>query len=107
MKRVIFLNGDVISQLQTHKYLGVTFASHCSWIAHVHAVVAKATKALNFIERKLRSSPAALKNTSYNSVVRPITEYACGVWDRQQKSLIDLIERTQNQAVRFVLRWFK
>lgn len=102
-----FLNGDVIDHQSMYKYLGVTLTSDCSWNAHVHAVVAKAARALNFIQRNLRSSPAVLKSTAYISFVRPILEYACCVWDPRQKSLIDLIEKIQNRAARFVLSRYK
>lgn len=74
-----FLNGHVIDHQSMYKYLGVTLTSDCSWNAHVHAVVAKAARALNFIQRNLRSSPAVLKSTAYISFVCPILEYACCV----------------------------
>lgn len=98
-----FLNSDIINQQFIYKYLGVTFSSDCSWNAHVNNVVTKAARALNFIQRNLKSSPFILKNTAYISFVRPILEYACCVWDPRQKTLIDKIERLQNRAARFVL----
>lgn len=93
-----FLNTDIIDQ----QYMGVMFSSDCSWNAHVSNVVANAARALNFIQRNLKSSTFALKNTAYISFVHPILEYACCVWDPHQKTLIDQIERIQNRAGRFV-----
>ncbi len=41
---------------------------------------------------------------AFNTVVRPVLEYASQVWSPHTKALIDQIERIQRRAVRWIFR---
>lgn len=75
------LNNVLLKQGSTYKYLGVLLSSECSWKPQVESIIAKAGKALNFIQRNLRCSHANLKRMAYTTCVRPLLEYGCVVWD--------------------------
>lgn len=97
------ISNELITQKCTYRYLGVILTDDCSWNAHVDHVVTKAGRALNFIQRSLRSSQPNLKKTAFLSCVRPIIEYACIVWDPAHRVLIEKLEKIHNRAARFVL----
>ena len=83
-----------LDQVVTLKHLSVIFSSDLSWKHHVLAIAAKANKILNLHKRTFgRCSKAII--TGYKSMVRPIIEYACPVWNPHQAYLSDKLERIQ------------
>ena len=57
---------------------------------------------LGLVIRNLRACQEKLKETAYNSLVRPQTEYAAAAWDPYLKKNKKDIERIQRRAARFV-----
>ena len=74
-----------------------------SWRPHVDKIAAKATRSLNFVRRNLRTSSPNVKETAYNSLVRPSLEYASSVWDPHLAYQRNKIEMVQRRAARFVI----
>ena len=67
---------------------------------HNLTIAAKANKILGLLKRTFgRCSEAII--TGYKSIVRPIMEYACPVWNPHEAYLSDKLEKIQ----RNVLRW--
>ena len=48
----LYLNGDVISEVDQHTHLGVTISNTLSWSFHINAAIAKADKRLSFVDVK-------------------------------------------------------
>ena len=69
----------------------------------VDAVTQKANRTLNFIKRNLQVRNTRLKTTAYNTLVRPLVEYAPSVWDPYTATDINKIEMVQRRAARYVL----
>ena len=42
----LFLNGELISEVDQHTHLGVTFSNSLSWSSHINAAIAKADRRL-------------------------------------------------------------
>jgi len=84
-------------------YLGITITENLNWKMHVLNVKNKANKTLGFIKRNLHSCPERIKAQAYISLVRPSLEYACVSWDLYRKYQIDMLERVQGRAARFVV----
>ena len=64
----ICLNGEAISQVLTHKHLGLILDSHLSWSSHVAAVTSKASWKLGL----LRFLPRNLAVSSYAEFVHRV-----------------------------------
>ena len=84
------------------KYLGATISSDLSCNQHVDSTVKKATNSLNFLRRNIRDCPPWVKEQCYKSLVRPVMEYACCVWDPYTTSNTRKLEMFQRRAARFV-----
>ena len=96
------INSLPLEQVVTHKHLGVTFSSDLSWKYHVLAIAAKANRILGLLKRTFgRCSEAII--TGYKTMVRPIIEYACPVWNPHQAYLSDKLERIQRNVSRWIL----
>ena len=59
------------------------------------------------MRRNLKVSSQSIRELAYKAFVRPILEYSSSVWDPYQQKDIDLLERVQRRAARFVLRRYR
>lgn len=84
------------------KYLGLTMTTRLDWGTHIGNISGKANRTLGFIRRHLWRAPKKIKETAYNTMVRPQLEYCSTVWDPHTKSNIYQVERVQRRAARFV-----
>ena len=101
------LHGHELETVTKAKYLGVTLTNNMSWSEHINAITAKANKTLGFLKRNVKISSQNIKEIAYKTYVRPILEYASSVWDPSEEQSIQLIERVQRRAARFVLRRYR
>ena len=81
------INSIPLEQVKTHKHLGVIISSDLSWKPHVLSVAAKANKILGLLKRTFGKCSEAI-TIGYKSMVRPIVEYACPVWNPHQQLLL-------------------
>ncbi|KAF6029098.1 hypothetical protein EB796_012592 [Bugula neritina] len=96
----LFINGVAIPQTCGLKYLGVYIQSDLKWHEHTMNTVKKGSKLLAMIGRCLFSASTETKMITFNTVVRPVLEYASQVWSPYIKTLIDNVETVQRRAVK-------
>ena len=96
------IHNTILEEVNSAKYLGITIDKNLNWNDHCLAITKKANSTLAFIQRNLYSCPQNVKSVCYQTLVRPTLEYGCAVWDPHQQNQIDLIEKVQKRAARFV-----
>lgn len=94
----------VIDRVTSFKLLGVVVTDTLSWEDHVTMICVKANKRLYSLKLLKRSGVATADLTQYYiSVIRPVLEYACPIW---QSSLTaeqrDRLETIQRRALRII-----
>ena len=100
-----YMEGEPLSDVEHHPYLGVELDSSLSWDLHLANTGSKSTRVLNMIRRNFTiGTNMNIRQALYFSLVRPHLEYACTVWDPHHKTKIDKLEKVQNQAARFVTK---
>ena len=92
----LYLNGVVLDQVESFKYLGVNISHDLTWSNHIGKISGKARQTLGQFYGKCDSG-SLLK--LYISLVRPHLEYACPVWAPHD---IHLIERVQMFGVKII-----
>lgn len=97
-------NGYSLSRVSEYKYLGLIFTPNMSWSKHIEYTCNKALKKLGYLNRTLKDAPRETKLLTYKSLIRPILEYACPVWNPHKKSDISTLESVQKKAIRFIFR---
>ena len=100
----IVMDGTVITRIDSVKLLGVTISSNLTWNAHVDNIVKKASKRIYVLYQLKRAgiSQSDLMKI-YLSIIRPVVEYACPVWNTNlPKYLSDEIEVVQKRALRTI-----
>ena len=89
------LEGTVLENVESIKYLGVTITSDLKWNSRIRNVCSKANRTLGFLRRNLFSCPQDVKEAAYKTLVRPILEYGSTVWDPLCNGLNDELEIVQ------------
>jgi len=90
--------------VSTYKLLGVMINSSLKWDDHIDAIMTKAAKRLWFL-KKLKRAGVSVDDLVhyYQSVVRPVLEYACPVWHSSlSKQQIKSLENVQRRAVQII-----
>ena len=96
------LEGTLLENFESIKYLGVTITNDLKWNTHISNVCTKANRTLGFLRRNLYSCTPDVKEAAYKGLVRPVLEYGSSVWDPHTHGLQEELEKVQNRAARFV-----
>jgi len=93
----------VISELQSHKHLGLFLSNDCSWWDnHFKYIKDKAWQRLNIMRSlKFKLDKKALE-CIYTSFIRPLLEYGDIIFDSCTQRLKDELESLQLEAARIV-----
>ena len=75
------LEGTVLENVESFKYLGVTITNDLRWNTHVSNICTKANQTIGFLRRNLYACPQEVKEAAYKGFVRPVLEYSSSVWD--------------------------
>ena len=96
------LEGTVLENVESIKYLRVTIKNDLKWNIHISNVCTKANRPLRFLRRNLYSCPPDVKEAANKGLVWPVLEYGSSVWDPHTHGLQEELEKVQNGAARFV-----
>ena len=94
------LEGTVLENVESIKYLGVTITNDLRWNAIF--ICTKANRTLGFLRRNIYVCPQEIKEAAYKGLVHPVLEYSGSVWDPSGVGLQNELEKVQNRAPRFV-----
>ena len=105
-KPIIFpykLHNIELKATENAKYLGITISEEFSWKPHIENMASKAFNTLKFIKRNVQTNNQKIKETAYNTYVRPQLEYCAPVWHPWQEKLTYKVDRVQRAAARCCL----
>ncbi|KAJ3656484.1 hypothetical protein Zmor_015557 [Zophobas morio] len=100
-KHVYFVDNLLLSCTDSHVDLGVVVTSNLSWTEHVQRVASKANKILFLLTKTFSKASPLVFSKLFKTYVRPLLEFANGVWSPiLQKDILGL-ESIQRRATRF------
>ena len=98
----VSINGDLLEQFCSTKYLGVTVNGTLSWDSQCDNLCCKLAGKIAIL-RRIRSF---VKNETlkllYEKTIQPVMDYACSVWCHTKKSNINKLQRVQNYAAHII-----
>ena len=95
----LYLAGQLLEQVQSYKYLGVTITSSLSWSDHIQSICLKSRRLVGLLYRQFYNyADSNTLRQFYLSCIRPHLEYACTVWDPHLTKDITLLENVQKFA---------
>ena len=96
------LNGTILKHVTNNPYLGILFSQDLSWSDHITKISKKANSTLGFLQRNLKNCPRKCKQAAYLSLIRSVLEYGAILWDPHLQKDVDMLERVQRKALRFI-----
>ena len=96
------MNQQQISEVNSHKHLGLIFSNDCTWHEHLDYIKTKAWHRVNIMRKLKFTLDRKSLQTIYISFIRPLLEYADVVWDNCTKYEANELEQIQNEAARIV-----
>ena len=96
------IHNKLLKETKNAKYLGIIIDSKLQWIDQNKYVCKKANFVLNFLKRNTSSCPKSIKEKCFKTLVKPILDYGCSIWDPHRKNQIDRIEKVQKNGARYV-----
>ena len=69
IQALYMLEGTVLENVESIKYLGVTITSDLKWNSHIRNVCSMANRTLGFLRQHLFSCPQDVKEAAYKSLV--------------------------------------
>ena len=101
------IHNEALEEVPTAKYLGISLHQNMKWNHHVNQLSTKANSTRAFLQRNIRSCPRHIKIMCYKTLLRPVLEYGCEVWDPSTQMLRQRLEMVQRRYVRFIFNDFK
>ena len=95
---VYTLHGQILEVVTSAKYLGVDISSGLSWNSHIDQITGNANRTLGYIRRNIKSKNQKVRETGYNTLVRPQLEYVAPIWDPYTKEKTLQLEKIQRAA---------
>ena len=96
---VYSLHQQILEQVQSAKYLGITITDDLDWGQPISEISSKATKTMGFLWHNLAFAPRHTKEVAYKTLVRPQFEYAAPIWHSYNETHIGQVEKVQRTAV--------
>ena len=91
----LFMEGSQITEVESHKHLGIFFSNDCTWHKHIDYIKDKAWKHVNAMRKLKFEFDRKSLETIYFSFIRPILEYGDTIWDncmQYEKAELDKIQ---------------
>ena len=96
------IDGRILPFKTGYKYLGVWLDKKLDWGEHINRITSKCIRNINFVMRNLKGSTVDTKNHAYKTLLRPLLEYGCAVWDPHKAKDVTALEKVQGMVARRV-----
>ena len=93
---------QLLIQQKHCQYLGINIQDNLKWKMQSQHAASKASRVLGFICRNFHHASTNIKEKLYRTLVRPHLEYGIAAWDLYHTKDINVLERVQCRAARFV-----
>ena len=98
----VSINGDLLEQVCSTKYLGVTVDNTLSWDSQCDNLCCKLAGKIAVLRRIRSFVKTETLKLLYEKTIQPVMDYACSVWCHTKKSNINKLQRVQNYAARII-----
>ena len=107
----IRLNGIAIPNSDRVRYLGLILDSRLTWAHHIQSLVSRCRNRIHQLKPLMKDQsplPLHTKLLLYTMLIRPIWQYACGIWGSAAKTHVQRIQTIQNRVLRLTTGapWF-
>ena len=97
-----YMNNQKLESTREEKDLGVTVDQELNFIKHIASQISKANRLLGQIRRSFTYLDKDTMRQLFISLVRPHLEFSNVVWSPHHKKYIDLLEKVQRRATKYI-----
>ena len=97
IKHPYILHSQVPQEVDHGRYLRLEINHDLSWSTHIENVTIKANRTLGFIRRNICTKHKGIRETAYNTLVRPQVKYASPVWSLYTQANINKVEKYKEE----------
>ena len=100
----LLIENKAVEKITSTRVLGLILQNDLKWNEHIHYMTAKANRRLYMLRllKRAHADPDTLVNV-YFTIIRPVLEYACVVWNYNIPAYLDNeIEMVQKRAMRII-----
>ena len=97
---------DIIKSATTFRDLGVTMSNSCDFNAHIDKTVKICSRLVGWISRTFTTHDSTTMLTLLKSIVLPILEYACQLWNPKSLQLVKKLEKVQLSFTKHITGMF-
>ena len=98
----IIMNNSLLSNIKTHKYLGVILDSKMSWIQHIAYVKNKVSKGIGIMFKARTYLDRRSLINLYNVYIYPYLIYCVESWGNAPKCRLDQLYILQKRIIRLI-----
>jgi hypothetical protein len=98
----ITFNNTVVSEVNSHTYLGLKFSYNLKWNEHIEHISTKAAQRLNMMLPLKYKIDRKTLETIYTTLVRPVMEYSIVVWGGTYDTSLAKLEQINVNAMRII-----
>jgi len=96
------MDGVTLSDLDDISLLGVKVSSNLSWNKHINSIAKNACRKLNFLFRARHYFRPQEILLLYKAQIRPLLEYSSHIWGAAPDSVLNILNKVQDRAVRLI-----
>ena len=96
----IYMSGQIIKEVDTHKHLGIFLSKDGTWHKHIDYIKNKAWARINIMRKLKFQLDRRSLEIIYTTFIRPILEYGNEIWDNCTQYEKEEIDKIQNEAAR-------
>ena len=100
----LYLQNKELTEVETHKHLGLTLNNTLTWDTHVNKICTEASRRIASIKRLPNSITPLTKLHIYCTFIRPVLEYGNVIFDNCSAKVSEELESTQRQAAIAITR---
>ncbi|MFZ2538323.1 MAG: hypothetical protein WAX04_05435, partial [Oscillospiraceae bacterium] len=93
-----FIKNVKILRVKLHKHLGIYFNENFDWADHVHFICNKASQKLGLQRKYKRDLNRRVLIKLFHSMIRPVLDYGCCIYDNLTLNLINKLENINRRA---------
>ena len=75
------LDGSNLELVDEHPYLGIVLQSNLTFSTHINNIACKARRLNGMLRRVFKDADTKTRLIAFNTLVWPVLEYGCPVWD--------------------------
>ena len=89
------LAGSNLELVDEHTYLGIVLQSNLTFSTHINNIACKASRLTGMLRIVLKDADTKTRLIVFiNTLVRPVLEYGCPVWDLFLKKYIKILQKS-------------